>query len=246
MKEKLKSEAGAANIIEAIIILPVVFLCVFFLLFSGLTFVQRAILQSNADRLAQYISKCISYPGYSEIIDPFYGEKKEATMSDRITAAMEISDPYRYMLGWLGLNGTAKEMPEKATTEMIDNGYLKSVSFIVPKDDTVIYPAELENMYNDTGDGYICAITANTSTVTVYLGQNYVFAEFFRMIGMGGKRQMLFGKSTSNVTDVPEMVRLVDFSFETIESMITTFGGENGVDFVQKVKDTIKKISGNE
>lgn len=53
---------------------------------------------------------------------------------------------------------------------------------------------------------------------------------------------MIYGKSTSNVLDVPEMVRLVDFSFDTVEDIVNQLGG---AEIIEKIKKAIKTISGN-
>lgn len=245
MKKFFASESGAAAIIEATIIFPIVFLCVVFLIFSGFTFVQKAVLQSTADRLSEYIARCIAYPGYSDIIDPFYEPAKSTDLKTRIDTAMKTSDPYRYVAGIFGLYSETKQMSQSATKAMLDNGYLKSVSFLKPSSSNVEYPPELSTLSPRTKDGYVCAISASTSRITVYLGQNFIFADFFRMIGLNGKKQMIYGKSTSNVTDVPEMVRLVDFSFDTVENLVAAIGGDKGVELIEKIKSAIATISGN-
>lgn len=242
MKKFFSSESGAAEILEATIIFPVVFLCVIFLVFSGFTFVQKAVLQSTADRLSEYIARCIAYPGYDEIIDPFYEPEKSTDLLTRINTAMESSDPYRYVAGIFGLYSETKNMSESATKGMLNNGYLKSVSFLKPSATDVDYPSELSSMKPEVKDGYVCAISADTSRITVYVGQNFIFADFFKMIGLNGKKQMIYGKSTSNVSDVPEMVRLVDFSVDTVEDIVTQLGG---AEIIEKIKKAIKTISGN-
>lgn len=245
MKKFFASESGAAAIIEATIIFPIVFLCVIFLIFSGFTFVQKAVLQSTADRLSEYIARCIAYPGYNEIVDPFYEPAKSTDLNTRIGEAMKVSDPYRYVAGIFGLYSETKKMSQSATKAMLDNGYLKSVSFLKPSSQNVEYPPELASLKPQTKDGYVCAISASTSRITVYLGQNFIFADFFRMIGLNGKKQMIYGKSTSNVTDVPEMVRLVDFSFDTVENVVNAIGGDKGAALIEKIKTAIRTISSN-
>lgn len=241
MKKLLYSEKGAASLIEAIIIFPIVFLCIIFLLISGYTFIQRSILQSTADRISEYISKCIAYPGYGDIVDPFYdkeviAQNKNKTLDERIATAMEESDPYRYVAGIFGLNSETKDIPEAAEKALLEDDYLRSISFLVPNDDIIYSGVTSKN-------GYICIISANTSEITVTLAQHYVFANYFKMIGIGGTGQLLIGKSTSNVADVPEMVRLVDFSYDTIKMVFGMF--EGGDELFQKIQNAMSTISGN-
>lgn len=238
-KNVFLSENGSANLIEATIIFPIVFMCLMFLILSGFTFVQKATLQSVSDRLSSYIAKCISYPGYSEIIDPFYEEAKNTATTERIRKAMSHSDPYRYVAGIIGLNSDVKEISQNAKKKMLDD-YLVSVSFLKPTSNKVDYPDELSSLNPEVKNGYVCAIQANTSAITVYLGQNFIFGGMFSMIGLNGAKQMIYGKSTANVLDVPEMVRLVDFAFDAAENI----AGKLGLD-VGKIKEFIKKMTGN-
>ncbi|MGN0656023.1 MAG: TadE/TadG family type IV pilus assembly protein [Ruminiclostridium sp.] len=238
-KNVFLSEEGNATVLEATIIFPVVFLCVVFLIFAGFTFVQKATLQSVADRLSSYIAKCIAYPGYDEIIDPFYEPARDTGMLDRVKNAMSHSDPYRYAFGIFGLNSDVKKVSQNAKEKMLDD-YIVSVSFLKPSSDSVKYPDELASLKPAVEGGYVCAIDANTSAITVYLGQNFIFGGMFSMIGMSGKTQMIYGKSTANVIDTPEMIRLVDFGFDTIEDI----AGKLGID-VEKIKSFINKMTGN-
>lgn len=239
-KNVILSEEGNATIIEATIIFPIVFLCVVFLIFSGFTFVQKATLQSISDRLSSYIARCIAYPGYDEIIDPFYEPAKNTPTTQRIKNAMSRSDPYRYAFGLFGLNSDVKRVSEKAQKKMAED-YLVSVSFLKPSSNNVKYPAELASLNPTVQNGYVCAIDASTSSITVYLGQNFIFSGMFSMIGMNGKGQMIYGKSTANVIDTPEMIRLVDFAFDTVEDIATGLGID-----VEKIKKFINKMTGNE
>lgn len=238
-KNEFLSEEGNASLIEATLIFPIVFLCVMFLIFSGFTFVQKATLQSVSDRLSSYIARCISYPGYSDIIDPFYEDSKNIATTQRIRNAMSHSDPYRYVAGIFGLNSDVKEVSENAKTKMLDK-YLVSVSFLKPTSDKADFPADVSALNPTVKNGYVCGIQANTSSITVYLGQNFIFGGMFTMLGIDGTKQMIYGKSTANVLDVPEMVRLVDFAFDTAEDI----AGRLGLD-IGKIKEFINKMTGN-
>ncbi len=247
MKKLIKSESGAASILEATILFPIVLVTVMFLIFVGFTFLQRAILQSTADRLSQYLSRCVAYPGYTELIDPFYEPAKDTSWENRVKNAMadEYSDPYRYTFGIFGLYSKTKEYAQTGRDAMLKNGYLEKVSFLKPSTTEVGIPAELASLSPETENGYVCGISASTSNITVYLGQKYIFAGFYDVIGIGNAEMMIYGKSTSNVTDVPETVRLVDWSFDTVEKLVCNMGDGKGAEIVEKVKEAIKKISGN-
>lgn len=241
MIKKLRDESGAAEVLEATVIFPIVFMCVLFLVLSGFTFLQRAMLQSTADRLSTYLARCVSYPGYSDIVDPFYGEANTKGMLERINDAMSISDPYRYVAGLFtgGVNSSTKEVVNDAKSSMTDY-YLKSISFLPVQDGDVDYPSELESLKPETENGYVCAISASTSKITVYVGQNFMFARMFSLIGIGEKKMLIFGKSTANVSDSAEVIRLVDFAFDTIEDIASGLGID-----IEKIRNAINKLTGN-
>ncbi|MBR1432584.1 hypothetical protein [Ruminococcus sp.] len=236
MKELFKDERGNSSVVEAAIIYPVVFVCVLFLIMSGFTYAQKALLQANADRLSTYIANCISFPGYDELVDPFYEPAKSTAMTTRISSAMLRSEPYRYVAGLFGLNSDVKRVASESQKGMV-NGFLNNISYLKPSSNDVPIPAEMSKLSPSKNNGYICAISADTASITVYLGQSYIFANYFRFIGLNGKKQLIYGKSTANVSDNVELIRIVDFAFDTIEEV----SNKLGID-VDKIKNFINKI----
>ena len=89
-------------------------------------------------------------------------------------------------------------------------------------------------------NGRSCYISATTSRVSVYLGQYYVFADFFRMIGVGGKRMTITGECTTYVCDTVELVRITDMAFDVVNFV----AGKLGLD-LDKITDAIQKVTGN-
>lgn len=64
----VNNESGAALVVESSIVYPIVFVCLLFLIMISLIFVQKATLQSDAEKAAEYIARSISYEGYSNVM----------------------------------------------------------------------------------------------------------------------------------------------------------------------------------
>lgn len=250
MKTKLdfRSENGAVYVLEAVIVYPIVLIAVIFLIMIGMTFAQKSLLQHRASELSTYITKVIRYPGYQYIEKPFYEESTDGKVTRKmVDEAMEQIDPYRYLCHILGNEFTASKDSngneivsecEKQIVKYLDgHGFLKPASGAAPKPSSSTYsgvkkPGEL--------NGRSCFISATTSRVAVYLGQYYVFADFFRMIGVGGKRMTITGECITYVSDAVELVRITDMAFD----VVNFFAGKLGID-IDQISKAIQKVTGN-
>ncbi len=252
MKNKfdIRSEDGAAYVLEAIIIFPLVFLVVIFLVFVGFTYVQQGFLNYHSSEMAAYLAKNICYPGYDYIDEPIYdsGKGKEVTL-DNMNKAANAGAPYRYLFGLFGSEYKSAEdnngdiMPQYA--KHMAETYLQNHGFLKSSGGSVDLPSGVKFDKNRTfsSNGYICAVSANTSRVVVYMAQNFVFADFFRMIGIGGKKMVISSQSTSYVTDSLEIVKLTDMAFDVTNFVL----GKLGIDTskLDKIGEMIKKVTNN-
>lgn len=250
MKPKIdiRSENGAAYVLEAVIVYPIVLIAVIFLIMMGMTFAQKSVLQHRATELSTYIAKVIRYPGYQNIEKPFYDESSDGEVTrEMVDKAMSQIDPYRYILHIVGNqvrsstdangNEVVSECEKQIVKYLDGHGFLKPAAGAAPKPDSPTYsgvkdPAEL--------NGRSCYISATTSRVAVYLGQYYIFADFFRMIGVGGKRMTITGECTTYVCDSVELVRITDMAFDVVNFI----AGKLGLD-LDKITSAIQKVTGN-
>lgn len=240
--KEFRSEKGAASVLEATIVFPLVFLIVVFLIFLGFTYAQQGLLQYNASRLALYIAKTIQYPGYEYIEKPFYSAdaKVGTVLLEEFDTAMKQNDPYRYFLGlFRGSDSTiAKNSSGIMATDYLSNhGMLKPGNITPSKPSSKMFDSE--KTYTGNGTGTICIISANTSKVSVYLAQTYTFATFFRMIGMGGRTTNISGQSTTFINDSAEFIRNVDMVFDAANFLAQKLGID-----VSKISEIIQKIKG--
>ena len=219
-----KSEDGAALVLEAVIVYPIALVAVMFLIMWGLTYLQQGYLQYQASSLSNYIARCTVYPGYEKIDAPFY-EARQTTILQSINSAMEVHNPYRY---FGGLDEDITKIVEESKTKMVDE-FIPSKGFLkAAEDHDIPVPDDLKGMeVQSTGKrGYTCAIVAGTGFSRVYIAQNYIFADFFRMIGLGGKKMVIYGDSMQYIGDSVEVVRVTDFAFDAIEWVIGLFGSD--------------------
>ncbi len=260
---KIRSEEGASSIAEAVIVYPIVMIVVIFLLVLGLTYAQKGYLNYRSQELADYIAKNVIYPGYAYIEKPVYDLSGDAISVGDINAAMKENAPYRYMVGIFGSDVGVKDnygndlVPQSAahytSSFLPEHGILKAYSGNINFDDVFGDEDDGDITFisgDDTGKtslaastapGYLCAISATTSGVKVYMAQNYVFARFFNMIGIGGRTLTITAKSTSAVSDSVEIVKTTDMAVD----VATFLGDKLGFDMSQ-IKTLKDIIQGND
>lgn len=235
-----KSEGGAALVLEAVIVYPIALVAVIFLILWGFTFMQRGYLQYCSSQLSSYIAKMVIYPGYENIDLPFYSTETVSQL-DGVNKAMGEHRPYRY---FFGLDKDIKDVIEQSRKKMVDevlpgSGFLKAEEgFDVELPDDlkgagIVYQSPKKN-------GYVCAIDARSGFARVYLGQNYIFADFLRMIGLGGAKLTIYGDSLQYMSDSVELVRVTDWAYETINKVLEKAGINFNLD---KIGEMVNKIS---
>ncbi len=239
MRKKIdfKSEDGAALVLEAVIVYPIALVAVMFLILWGVTYLQRGYLQYCSSQLSGYIAKTIVYPGYEKIDAPFY-TTNSSTILQSVNNAMDVHNPYRYLLG---LDDEIENIIKKSKTEMTDN-YIPDKGFLRAAEGLgVKIPDDLKGFdyQSPKKNGYTCAISAKSGFARVYIAQNYVFADFLRMIGLGGRKMTIYGDSLQYMSDSVELVRVTDWALDTVETILdkTGLGG-----YVDKIKSAIDKI----
>ena len=104
LKEKLKNENGAAQIIEMTLIFPLVLLVMGFLIYVASFMMETVSIYTNSQKVAVAACRQMAYPGYEYL---YQGggitSKVDFNMADGavpgkavIEAMMQVHDPYRY------------------------------------------------------------------------------------------------------------------------------------------------------
>lgn len=223
-KIDFKSEGGAALVLEAVIVYPIALVAVMFLILWGVTFLQRGYLQYTASQLSGYIARTIVYPGYEKIDLPFY-ETRTVSQLDGVNQAMEVHNPYRY---FFGLDGEIKTIIKTSRQELVDNR-MTGAGFLKAKEgDVVNVPEDMDKAdyvyQSPKRNGYVCAISAKSGFARVYIAQNYIFADFLRMIGLGGAKLTIYGDSLHYMSDSVEIVRVTDWAYDTVNMLLSGTG----------------------
>lgn len=244
---KFRSEDGAASVLEATIVFPLVFLVVIFLVLVGFTYAQRGVLTYQSSALSHYLAKVICYPGYNYLDTPFYENDNTVTIDD-VSSAMKAQAPYRYLFGLFGTEYSSAEDQNgnnliKTCTEKMVTDYMQTHSFLKTSGGTVSMPKGVEFGYSCNQNGYACGVSANTSRVVVYLGQNYVFGNFLRMIGIGGRQIVIDAQSTAFISDSLEIVRMTDMAFDLVNFVMDKLGVDKSK--IENIKEMITKVTGN-
>lgn len=245
-KKSFGSEDGAESILEAAIVFPLVFMTVIFLLFLGLTYIQKSFLNYQASQLSAYIAKVVCFPGYQYLDEPFY-KTDHAISLDDIKKAMKSHQPYRYLFG---LTDKEVEINDSSGNDLIQTAaskmakeFLSGKGMLKSTGGTPAVPDDMTKGVVVTEGSYACAISATTSKVTVYLAQNYTFAGFFRMIGVGNKNMSMTAKSTSFITDSLEILKLTDTAFDLVDFTLQRLG--ISTEALENIKEKIQKFTKN-
>lgn len=227
VKNFLKEEIAAAQMIEAAIIYPIVFLIIFLMIYMGLYILQAITIGTYAQKIAMLASREISQPGYYIMVDKSkfssgaiemdvndvptldYSRLFNAKGFDRTSA--EII--YRYW-GKNALNQNGKEYYEDALSTMVSKN-----SILVPENDKVTVTIECENNF-----------IAQFVNVTVEQElMHFALLDFF-----GIESPKISATAKATVSDTDELVRNVDFAVDAISALAQKLGID-----VTKVRDTV-------
>lgn len=93
----IKDEKGAASVVEAAFIYPVIIISVIFLIYAGVYSLESVLLQSKADSVAMAASRSISFPGYSELRGEDILSFEDKPSVAAVRKSYEKLQPYRYL-----------------------------------------------------------------------------------------------------------------------------------------------------
>lgn len=65
--ENIKDEKGAVPIVEATFIFPIVFFCMFFLIYIGMYILQSVLIYTQTQKVASIVSKSMAVTGYEKV-----------------------------------------------------------------------------------------------------------------------------------------------------------------------------------
>lgn len=209
-------ERGAALIVEYIIVLPVVFAVIFFLIFMGQAFYQEAVISSAADRMLIYVNKVAADYMYKDVV-PFSfngaGDYNGNFVSERLLNDVERK-PYRYITGLFVQN--------------IDEGTLSNLERQLEE-----YIAEKDLFFGRNASAEIKIEGQLFKRVSVTVTQKFKSPFNLSILGITDYEYKFYCES--NVVQATEIIRTTQFVAEILKPYI-----DKGKDTINGVINNFK------
>lgn len=224
--KRFRSEKGAATIVEASIVMPIVFMVVCFLFIMGYYQLEITTLQSRADRVADVASRIIAQAGYEK-----YGnietnkidfEEKPSMNATTLKEIYKDLAPYRY---WgSGSRALGDSASNKLTNVMSAKAYFDSKASITS---VQIKPKK----------------AGLSNKVEVIVNSKVDLPEFFPFLGLPTHVDKTF-TTVAFVSDSSEFLRNTDIVFDLTEFLAEKCKLTDDVrDIVNKMKKQFKFIN---
>lgn len=221
-KTSLKTENGAASVVENIIVLPVVFAVIMFIIYWGQLQYQKALLMSSAERSLIYVEQAATDYKYQDIaaIDLTNGASDISGIDTDVLTKKDKIDrqPYRYITG-LFKSADYTEIEE----------YVKN--YIEKKQ--IFFDEEVSVDINETPGLY--------KKVTIKVSQSLPMPEI--LVNMGISKVFDYSyETTINISQPTEMIRNTDFILELLRPYLDAL--QNKItELANKINNIFSKIS---
>ena len=234
IKNFLKEEKAAAQMVEAAIIYPIVFLIIFLMIYIGLYILQAITIGTYAQKFAILASREISQPGYSTLLsmDKYSNSAVEMDTADAIigtdsdgkkSSAVNVDELSKKITDFSVLYRYWSKDPMKTGKESYENALKKMVeenSIIVPQNNGVL------NVTIECDNNII------SQFVTVKVEQelmHFAVLDFF-----GVKSPTVSATAVATVSDTDELIRTTDFAADCITALASKLGIDIG-----KARETV-------
>lgn len=195
--------AGAYTIVEATFIFPIVFFCMFFLIYIGMYILQSVLIYTQTQKVASIVSKSMAVTGYEKVgkhtadnVNFDFKDNKYFTQDSVNTIYNEKAKLYRYFYTDPIAGNSDIESINSSLTSLIDN-----LSII-------------------SGGGVTCDINAKNyfinQTVSVTIKREGAIPEVFSYIGMDGVSSDITVTATAASCDGAEFVRNTDMVYDFV------------------------------
>lgn len=196
-------EKGAVPIVEATFIFPIVFFCMFFLIYIGMYILQSVLIYTQTQKVASIVSKSMAVTGYEKVgkhtadnVNFDFKDNKYFTQDSVNTIYDEKAKLYRYFYPDPIAGNSDIESINSSLTSLIDN-----LSII-------------------SGGGVTCDINAKNyfinQTVSVTIKREGAIPEVFSYIGMDGVSSDITVTATAASCDGAEFVRNTDMVYDFV------------------------------
>ena len=233
IKKIIKSESGAAQMVEAAIIYPIVFLCMVFLIYVGLYLLQAATVSAYAQKIAMLAAREVAYPGYIDLV----------SNSRYSTAAVEGDFGDSGIDGVISLNIDPAQVKAKAyrywSPDPLDDdsdktkGAFRDILCEMVRQNSILGGGDV------TAD-IDCQNVIITQYVNVTVEQKLLNFEVLSFFGI--ESPTVKAKAKAAVNDTDETVRTTDFIVVSAEGIAEKLGVD--VDGMRESVDKAKQTLG--
>ena len=212
----LKDERGAAPIVEAALVYPIVIIVVVFMIYYGMYVYESSVIHDMAGTTAVMASKSVSFPGYEYLGESYvYGDHSDEgeITPDRVKKAYETMKPYRYIF--------KNEINDRFSDSLIE----KSEDMLLKTEDIQ------------------CSITSQRHKVTVKLEKKVTMPQLFEFIGLNDSYRIK-ATSTALISDPAEFVRNTDITANLLGFLSQKLkAGEKFSQFREKIDSVLKNLN---
>lgn len=214
IRNRIKEESAGA-MVENVIVLPLVFIIIFFMLLASFMIHDRATIESAAKRGAIYAANCISNPNYANIVGNGGDMDPTAKKTFSFSGIGKNVKAYRAFTGGMDVTGIVETQ--------VRNIVNKTRIPWLPQE-SVKVDCTQKNMflYQD---------------VTVTVTATYKLPAFFKIVGLETEYEYKATAKT-RTTDPDEFIRNADLIVDLIHDIDDKTGGH-----IEKVKNTISKMA---
>lgn len=187
MVKFFKEEKGAALLVEAAFVYPVVIIVVVFMLYMGMYMYESAVIHDMAATTSMMASKSISFPGYDELGGSYVlgvGSEGEITVGT-VKKAYEDMSPYRYIV-------------KGKVNNLFNEGLIAQTENILLKEEDIKCNIDVKRHLL-------------SRRITVKLEKQVSMPQFFDIIGIADSYKIT-ATETSITSDPAEFVRNTDIT----------------------------------
>lgn len=213
--KKTKSEAGAAQLVENVIVLPVVFAVIIIVIYLGQMQYQKALIVSVAERSLIWLEQAAADYNYQKIAElDFSNGASDISGVDTSPLTENVKrEPYRYVAGIF--TGNDYTDTEKYIKQYIENKQ------IFPMGDINVDIEEKSGLYK---------------SITVTIEQKLEMPEILPWLDMPTAYDYKYS-AVVYVVQPTEMIRNTDFAYELVEPYVSLVS-----DKLKEVVDKLNKI----
>ncbi len=236
MKKFLKEEKAAAQMVEAAVIYPIVFLIIVLMIYMGLYILQAITVGAYAQKIAMLASREISTPGYYTLISDKtkYSSSAIELDTEDINAIIDVSKLSNEMTRFPVVYRYWQIGDDKILTDTTKDYYQSILNTMVAKN-SVLVPQNGGTLNVKVS----CKNNVLSQLVTVEVEQELMHFGLLDFFGI--KSPTVSATAVATVSDTDELIRNTDFAVDAMEALASKLGIDTSK-LKSTVNDVLKKL----